>query len=74
MYRDEAPDNLDLFVGGILETTFDGPGPLFLLDFLFCSAILSQNCYSTIFCNINYGNLQYVVLNEISIFLLKKLQ
>jgi len=30
-----APDNLDLFVGGILETTFDGPGPLFqniLLD------------------------------------------
>jgi hypothetical protein len=29
MYRDEAPDNLDLFVGGILETTFDGPGPLF---------------------------------------------
>jgi hypothetical protein len=29
MYSDEAPDNLDLFVGGMLETTFDGPGPLF---------------------------------------------
>ena len=29
------PDELDLFPGGILETTFDGPGPLFqriLLD------------------------------------------
>lgn len=24
-----APDELDLFVGGMLETTFDGPGPLF---------------------------------------------
>ena len=24
-----APDNLDLFSGGLLETTPDGPGPLF---------------------------------------------
>lgn len=30
-----APDDLDLFPGGLIETTFDGPGPLFraiLLD------------------------------------------
>jgi hypothetical protein len=36
MYRDEAPDNLDLFVGGILETTFDG---------LFCFVV--QYCHKT---------------------------
>ena len=33
--NETAPDNLDLFPGGLLETTDDGPGPLFtniLLD------------------------------------------
>lgn len=27
--NDTVPDDVDLFVGGLIETTFDGPGPLF---------------------------------------------